>query len=572
MQAARAIMSIPQSPGAAAPSFLLVGPYDPHGGEYTFLSPPLGVWRLAGVLESEGFAGEVFDPNICDEAPEQELTRVLRSRRWDVVGFSTTGMTLRFDLALAHLTRRVAPEAIVIAGGMEATFNPEQVLRLGAFDLVVLGEGEKPLLELGRRVAAGRAALTNLPGTAWLDESGRLHELKLAALTRDELSAAIAKTPYEKMPYRRYWERLEQSYRVKELPFKADREARLAEIRSIRLITLNYCPMACSFCSSTNFLHAAQGSTARIARLDADEIIVMLERITALYPDVRTIIFQDDIFVFTTDARVLPLCEAIVRAKEEGRLPRGLQFISTNRIDAMTDERLAAMRRAGFRVLGFGIENFSLAVLTEFNKARIHPYIERVLDTALAEGITPFLDMIMTSPRCTVADLAENVRQAYRWTTAGCEVGMYPYIIPFSGAVMSDDPTLRPYTINARRDVAGTEVSWEQPVKILPVDPIVRAAILAIESDFEARLPLIEQHVAHLPSRLRSLLWVLASIPVLSALGCEVPDREAVVTDFVARMPAVSDEERNDLRALLASAPAFVPPQAVPERRIATGT
>src|SRR5579872_3508001 len=29
-----------------APSVLLIGPYDPHCGEYTFLAPPLGVWRL----------------------------------------------------------------------------------------------------------------------------------------------------------------------------------------------------------------------------------------------------------------------------------------------------------------------------------------------------------------------------------------------------------------------------------------------------------------------------------------------------------------------------------------------
>ena len=33
-----------------SPSVLLIGPYDPHCGEYTFLAPPLGVWRLAGVL------------------------------------------------------------------------------------------------------------------------------------------------------------------------------------------------------------------------------------------------------------------------------------------------------------------------------------------------------------------------------------------------------------------------------------------------------------------------------------------------------------------------------------------
>ncbi len=157
------------------------------------------------------------------------------------------------------------------------------------------------------------------------------------------------------------------------LPTKAAREARLAEIRSVRLITLNYCPMGCTFCSSTNFLHEAQGGVAAIARLEADECLAMIERIVAAHPRVRTIIFQDDIFVFTKDKRILPLCEAIVAAKERGDIPQELQFISTNRIDAMTPERLCAMRRAGFRVLGFGIESFSRNVLQEFNKGADSP-------------------------------------------------------------------------------------------------------------------------------------------------------------------------------------------------------
>jgi len=34
----------------------------------------------------------------------------------------------------------------------------------------------------------------------------------------------------------------------------------------------------------------------------------LLKRIVRALPDVRTIIFQDDIFVFTKDTRILPLC------------------------------------------------------------------------------------------------------------------------------------------------------------------------------------------------------------------------------------------------------------------------
>ena len=137
------------------PGILLVGPYDPDCGEYTFLAPPLGVWRLAGVLESAGVDVRVFDPNCCAAAPERALERELLSRPWDVIGISTTGMTLRFDLELAHLARRLAPQALLIAGGMEATFRPELLFELTPFDLVVLGEGERPLLELVSRLRSG---------------------------------------------------------------------------------------------------------------------------------------------------------------------------------------------------------------------------------------------------------------------------------------------------------------------------------------------------------------------------------------------------------------------------------
>lgn len=523
------------SPKPDGPRFLLIGPYDPHCGEYTFLAPPLGVWRLSGVLAAAGIAADVFDPNCCDRRPSADLTDVLRSRRWDVIGISTTGMTLRFDLELAHLCRRLAPTALIVAGGMEATFRPGLMFELGPFDLVILGEGERPLLAIADRWRHG-AALHDIPGTV-VPGPGGLERHHQPSLSPQELRAAIFRTPYERMPYRRYWDRLEAAYRVGGLPTKAEREARLGEIRSVRLITLNYCPMACTFCSSTNFLHAAQGATAPVARLEADDCVEMLQRIVRAQPDVRTIVFQDDIFAFTSDRRILPLCDAIVAAKAAGDLPSALQFISTNRIDAMTPERLAAMRRAGFRVLGFGIENFARGVLAEFNKSRIHRYIAPNLQEALRLGITPFLDLILTSPRCSLDDLAETIRQAFYWLLAGCEIGMYPYVIPFSGAPLAADPSLKPVTVSTRHRIAGTKITWDQPTKILPLDPAVRAAILAIEQEFNEGLEYLEAHVAHLPSRLRSLLWIACAIPVLEGAGARVPPANDALDQLVKRLP-----------------------------------
>jgi radical SAM superfamily enzyme YgiQ (UPF0313 family) len=536
-----------------SPSVLLIGPYDPHCGEYTFLAPPLGVWRLAGVLTAAGIDAKVFDPNCCRETPQRALERELLSGDWDIVGVSTTGMTLRYDLELAHIVRRMAPRSIIVAGGMEATFRPDLMFELGPFDLVVLGEGEHPLLELVSRVRAGQP-LGGITGTAERNKEGRVITMPQHALTREELRDAIYSTPYDKMPYSAYWERLESAYRVGALPSKAAREAHLAEIRSVRLITLNYCPMGCTFCSATNFLHEAQGSVASIARLEADECLHMIEGIVNAHPRVRTIIFQDDIFTFTRDRRILPLCEGIVAAKQSGRIPSHLQFISTNRIDAMTPERLTAMRRAGFRVLGFGIESFSQRVLAEFNKAQIHRHIEPMLSAALATGVTPFLDLILSSPHATLEDVAETLRQAYRWLREGCEIGMYPYVIPFSGAAFAKDPSLAPYTHYAQRHVAGTGISWLQAAKILPMDPVVSDVILRMERSFGALLTPLEKEVAHLPSRVRSLLWILCSLPIMAERGHFIADEGEVQAELYARLPSVRQEKEAVVQRAAATA------------------
>jgi radical SAM superfamily enzyme YgiQ (UPF0313 family) len=515
-------------PVRRAQRILLIGPYDPHCGEYTFLAPPLGVWRLKSSIDAIGDSAEVFDPNCCEGDPEVVLAEILTEGDWDVVGLSTTGMTLRYDLSLAHLVRRHTPHALLVAGGMEATFDPETLFALAPIDLIVLGEGEKPMGQLLERLREG-LALVGIPGTAVPLVGGGVQRFSGAAMNRSELKNSIAMTPYAEMPYERYWRRLEEAYGVNGLPFKAEREARLAEIRSVRLITLNYCPMACTFCSSTNFLSSAQGSVAKVARLDAAETIEMIGRIVTAQPRVRSIIFQDDIFVFTSDKRIEDLCARIRSAKAAGDIPADLQFISTNRIDAMTEDRLRWMRDAGFRVLGFGVESFSPNVLKEFNKAQIVPHIESALTSALRLGLTPFLDLILCSPRSSLADVALTVRQTYRWIVAGCEVGLYPYVVPFSGAAMARDPQLKPHTTYKRQRIPGTEIAWDQPDHILPLDLTVRRAMAAITSAYDDTLPRLAGAGRHLPSRTRSLLWVACAIPVLRAAGADVPDCGAIL-------------------------------------------
>jgi radical SAM superfamily enzyme YgiQ (UPF0313 family) len=543
---------------------LLVGPYDPHCGEYTFLAPPLGVWRLCGYLNDHGHVAEVFDPNNCKGDPADEFRALLASRQWDIVGSSTTGMTLKYDLSLCNIARELLPETLLVGGGMEATFAPGLVSQLAQLDLVVLGEGEKPLLEIAARLQRGDA-LFGVDSTAVPLKGGDVHRVHGYALNYEEFRDAVMRTPYDDMPFEDYWARLEDAYAIDSLTEKAAREARLSEIRSVRIATLNYCPMACTFCSSTNFLHEVQGKVAKVTRLDADDCLTMIDRVLAAQPGVRTIIWQDDIFVFTNDNRIVPLCEGIIAGKKSGRFPEHLKFISTNRIDAMTPERLAIMKQAGFRVLGFGVESFSKNVLGEFNKAQIYKHIDVNLAEAVRLGLTPFLDLIMSSPRCSVEDIHTTVTRAYHWIMQGCEVGLYPYIIPFSGSAMARDPELKPHTINETVRVPGTNISWEQPVKILPIDATARELIVEVERRFVRRLEMVTSRGGHMPSRTRSLIWVEAALPLLAAEGFDIPDIQAITDIIESRTTAneADDSSINELADELHATQSFEPKSLV---------
>jgi hypothetical protein len=162
-----------------------------------------------------------------------------------------------------------------------------------------------------------------------------------------------------------------------------------------------------------------------------------------------------------------------------------------------------------------------------------------MLSAALAEGVTPFLDLILSSPHAALEDVAETLREAFRWLRAGCEIGMYPYVIPFSGAAFAKDPSLLPHTHYAHRQVAGTKVSWQQPAKILPVDPVVAGVILRLERSFESTLAAVEQRVAHLPSRVRSLLWILCSLPIMAEHGHTIAAEAEVCAELNARLPVL---------------------------------
>jgi hypothetical protein len=73
------------------------------------------------------------------------------------------------------------------------------------------------------------------------------------------------------------------------------------------------------------------------------------------------------------------------------------------------------------------------------------------------------------------------------------------------------------------------------------MDPLVAEVVLQIERNFEAMLAPLERAV-HLPSRVRSLLWILSSLPVMGSHGHYIADESEIRAELHARLPVLKEE------------------------------
>lgn len=115
--------------------------------------------------------GTIYEqPTIQGALPAQSAARLeeaIRLEKPDVIGFSSRSTHNYLAQELETLFRRVAPDALLVAGGYGPTLNPEIFLEAG-FDVVVRGDGEEALLDLVNAwESRDRAALTATPATVW---------------------------------------------------------------------------------------------------------------------------------------------------------------------------------------------------------------------------------------------------------------------------------------------------------------------------------------------------------------------------------------------------------------------
>lgn len=388
---------------------LLTGPNTSKAiTDLRFVTAPLGVHYVATYLNAHGHKAEIYDCNIALNNGKS-FADIVKGDDWDMIGFSCLEATIEYDIARIHEVKRLKPNILLVAGGTGASLNYQTLFEKSPLDIVILAEGEVPMLEICNDVY-----LQEIDGIVFRKYAKVLNQEKWEDIRKD--------LNVETMIADKYWKRTASLYETPDLN----------EVNTFRIFTQNYCNMNCAFCTLTNQRKYSCGKTSPVLSLAPPHVISLIRKIAGAYPDVRRIFIVDD-DTFLLPKRTIELCNEIISAKERGDIPDYLGFICLTNINRLNEENLPLIAKAGFKILSIGVESTSQRVLDSYNKKQTVEQIFRTTELILKHGIKPYYTLIMFSPYGTVEDLITDLHGFRRIANMGAGLSLEQYLIPLHG-------------------------------------------------------------------------------------------------------------------------------------------
>lgn len=408
-----------------------------------WLSPCLGIYRIAGYLKKNHHRAECFDTALVPpEKRDVEIKRKLDEHPWDIVGFSILEESLIHDIRCMQMVREHCPEALLVAGGIEAQYSYQDILDKSPCKICVLGEGEEPMLAIANGVP-----FHEIPGIVLKNPA--------IPLTQEKFREVTEAMPYETMPYEDYWDFYKSMYGGQLT------EAEDQKIHTVRIFTRNYCPMGCKFCCSTHQLqNASEKKSVKPVDIVGDSLIHLVLRIIESHPRVKTIYFTDDNFCLDL-RKVRTFCKEVIKLN----LP--VTFICFSRLDNLDEQTIILMKKAGFRLVNMGLESFSESLLKKYGKKLNYPKALQNIALLKAHGITPFMSVILCGPDATLDEVSVTVNMMMEQLEDGlAEAGVNVAVQPFKGS----------YYFDHCNDIESEIVSIPDTDKTIKKNYFIRAA------------------------------------------------------------------------------------------------
>ena len=358
--------------------------YDPKQVRKMQPYPPLGTLYAAALLREQGFSVALFDTMLED--PERGFAAALARHRPRLVAVYEDNFNFLSKMCLSRM-RQVAYGMLaaakacgtqVVANGSDASDHVEEYLSQG-FDYVLLGEAEWTLLDLVQSLLGGSGLEPErIPGVTFLQAAtGKLSPTQSRPLLRDlDHLPSPARDLIEPEAYRRAWESRHGFF-------------------SLNLVASRGCPYRCNWCARPIY---GDSFHVRSAESVAEEMKELKECYGAQH-----LWFADDVFGLK-HRWVEELADAVER--HDAAVPFKVQ----SRINLMTPEAAAALRRAGCTEVWMGVESGSQRILDAMDKGTRVEQVPVARENLCREGIRACFFLQFGYPGETWEDIMETVR------------------------------------------------------------------------------------------------------------------------------------------------------------------
>jgi len=297
--------------------------------------PPLGLAYVAGALEQAGFQVELLD-NYLLKKPIEDVKQEVKRLAPEILGITCGSVTYKRCIETAKAVKEVLPSCKVVVGGWHPSYLPESMLQHPAIDYVVMGEGERAIVELAKSITKGEddSAIAKISGLAYR----RGEKITKNAPT---FISDLDQVPF---PARHL------------LPMHLySREMEYLSVKPVDTMNvIRGCPYNCAFCETKKLW----GSKCRA--FSPSRVVEELNHLVSDY-GTKGIYFVGDNFTIQKK-RTIRLCKEIRKSELD------MEWICDTRVDLISRDLLKEMKEAGCRTIWFGVESGSSHILKKINK------------------------------------------------------------------------------------------------------------------------------------------------------------------------------------------------------------
>lgn len=365
--------------------------------------PPLGLAYVAASLEKADYQVEIFD-NYLLKKPIDYVKDEIKRLAPEIVGITCGSVTYRRCIETAKAVKEVLPSCKVVVGGWHPSYLPESMLQHPEIDYVVMGEGERAIVELADSIKKGEdsSVIAKIAGVA-CRQNGKI--VKVAPSFIDNLD----EVPF---PARHL---LHMNSYLRDMEFL---DAKPVDTMNV----IRGCPYECAFCETKRLW----GSKCRV--FSPPRVVKELNKLANNY-GTKGIYFVGDNFTINKK-RTTELCEEIKKAKLD------LEWICDTRVDLISRELLRKMKSAGCRTIWFGVESGVPHILKKLNKRVSLQQVVQAFKLCREEGIRISSSFMFGIPGETVDDMKATFKFAKKLNPDWCHFNIF---VAYPGSGLYDE-------------------------------------------------------------------------------------------------------------------------------------